>query len=348
MGDKSKASNHNSNLITIIMTGVALACLVISLVIHIDANYTLEKLSPDDLRKQLDKNPLATAYFYSSLFKEIAFALIIAVVIGLAIERAAKSKQLDEVRDYLDDIQSNVFDATLKKNVPDEIVDVVFQNIYTDNFLRKNSRITIRLLDFPDECEGGEDYILYEVEHNYEVHSLVDHKIDYDIHIYGPEPALTTLREFLPDIEVMINGQGLSGEVIRAGADSIPNSGFEERFRTVYPIPPKDALSVSTKHSIAKYIEDAELWVTMMPQIGMDVTVEINTKRELTWDIDSLFFGELVPNTTGLENAPFKQRRASFSTKQAILPYHGVNINWRPVKPLDKPICPDPEENRET
>lgn len=293
-------------------------------------------MSQDELVNYLSKHPLKTAYFYSSLLKEIAFALIIAIIIAIGIERSAKEQQVEEVKDAVEKIQEDVFKATLKRNIPGSIVDKVYSSIFQKQFVRENSRISIHLRDFPPECPDRDGHIIYEILHNYDIRNICGHAIDYPLRLYGPSPVRKELREYLPKMEIVVEAVSLTIKEIDEGTESIENQGFEERFQKTIPMAENSTISVTTKICFAKMAEDSEVWVSMVSTLGTEIAVQNSTQHALSWDIDQLFFGQLHPRNPDLREAPYHSKSGAFGTSDVMLPYHGFVLSWRPTEQVLK------------
>ena len=191
--------------------------------------------------------------------------------------------------------------------------------------------MTIKLKDFPRECSDGQDCLVYEVIHHYRVKNITDKKILHPVSLFGPAPRKSTLRQHLPKMTIMIENNELSDQVISEGTAAIDNNGFEERFKTEWEIEPGKAINVRTSVAFDKLSEDAEMWVSLLPHEAFDLTIEIESEKDLLWDLDCLFFGDLECTTPGLDTAPYSAKRGTFTTSDFILPYQGINFSWRTV-----------------
>ncbi len=324
------SSEAHFSKINWIATALALACLVGALFLHIEYDKSLDRLTADQLKTEFQKNPIFSWYFLSNLLKEIAFALIIAIFIGIGIERAAKYQQVAEVKGYLDQVRDNVFDAVLKKQFPETIVAKVHDTIFSTKTIRKSSNMTIKLKDFPADCSEGEGFLIYEVIHHYVIKNLTSNEVEHPLKLFGPAPRKPHLRKYLPKMSISVENVPLTSDEMHEGTNSIEDDGFEERFSKTLKIPPKKAITIRTSLALAKLAEDMEMWVSLLPQEGIDLTIEIDSKKKLHWDIDSYFFGKMSSTTPDLLKPPFCENRGTFTTKDVIFPYQGINFSWRP------------------
>ena len=109
---------------------------------------------------------------------------------------------------------------------------------------------------------------------------------------------------------------------------SVTGQGFGKRLSATIEVPAKGFVNVSTSFvSVRPLIESSEAWISLMTQIGLQLTIEVAPELDLVWDIDSLFFGDLNPTS---HDNPYYEKRATFSTNQVIFPYQGINLSWRP------------------
>lgn len=274
-----------------------------------------------------------SAHFYSSFLRELGFAGIVAVVVALTIERAAKDRQVSEVQDQLHKISESVFEAVLKRNLPATITDKVFDTVLNKEVIRKQSTIQFKFSELPDTApEGRENYLVLNVIHTYVIENVSKQTHRFPLRVFSPKPRDTRFAALLDLPTVTVDGTKLSEEEMQAGTREIDDLGFERRFLHPVVILAGQSIKISTTSCLLKERSDNEIFTSLVSTEKLDVEVEFNLSEQLSWHVDALHDAKaLEPTDKRAPKPPYSLPKLSFKPTGVILPYQGIVIWWRPI-----------------
>ena len=310
---------------------ISVALLAFSLGIDFQISTALLKAETAELAQDKATRPFfRNPSFFASLLRDLGLAGLVALLVGALIEKASRKRQEEDFNTHLQNVSQETFKAVIGHKIPESIVDKVLGTVLRKAIIRENSRLKLRLSDIPGRETG--DYILLNCTHQYILRNLSSETVKHTIKIFKPTPPVEGYDEFLLPMTVTIDGEPLEEDVIADGDDAIPNSGFEERFAHKINIKPNSSINVRSETWLLKEQSDTELWVSLIPSTGMEVDVEMALGTLPLWHVDALHSGSLDILTPNLPLPPFSERNCSYRLTDALLPYQGIHLWWRPLR----------------
>jgi len=88
------------------------------------------------------------------------------------------------------------------------------------------------------------------------------------------------------------------------------------------------AAPVDMNYKLIKEISDNEVWTSLYASTSIEVVVDMRLEKH-EWNVDTLHSGKLIA-LDAPQRGPYRARRIVFRSEQAILPYQGVLLWWRP------------------
>lgn len=312
---------------------LSFSVILIAISLGIDFHISTELLKSQTAEVAQDK---ATRPFFrnpsfgAALLRDLGLAGLVALLVGALIEKASRKRQEEDFNNHLQNVSKETFQAVIGHKMPAAIVDKVLGTVLRKSIIRENSRLKMRLSDIPNREDEG--YLLLNCTHQYTLRNLSSETVSHTINIFKPSPPVEGYDDFLKPMTVTIDGVPLDETTLSNGDKAIPNSGFEDRFAHKIHIKPKSSINVRSETWLLKELSDTELWVSLLPSTGMEVDIEMMLKNVPLWHVDALHSGALEITTPNLPEPPFSERNCSYKLSDALLPYQGIHLWWRPKK----------------
>ena len=267
------------------------------------------------------------------LTKEIGFAGLIALLLIIVVENASKKEQRKLYDEFVENVSDNVFRAILKRNVPKTIVDQTL-DILSSDLVRKNMRMNIVLHDLPDEhVEMSHAAVRMSVTIDYDIENISSKEIESDVRLILPQTRFKKLRDLVSVECVSIDSIPLEDLEVEEGSNKSQGSRTEKVCEWPFSVKAGHTININAKYQLIKEVSDNEVWTNLLPSTETHVTVDMRLK-DTEWDVDALHSGNLNPIQTS-KNGPFLEQEIMFRTNEAILPFQGFSLWWRPRDPND-------------
>lgn len=279
--------------------------------------------------------PLFTPRPYIEFLRELGFGCFIALVLIVFVERSAREEQAHSAEEQRATISENVFKAVFALHTPAPIVNAACDQIFKARVVRVHHKNDYHLRELEHESIGGDRDILQrflkvDITTDYMLRNVSDQEIEIPIRLGFPVPPLPNFSNLVKVRAISIGGQQLTPEQITEGdraADEPP-----ERIRYLWrrKVGPADIIHVVANYTLIKERSDNEVWQTLYPGLGMELTVNI--------DVEGLEFGVHPLH----EKTPRKLSGVGGETgihrwllDVPVLPHQGMVLWWRPTEKSD-------------
>ncbi|MCG8607362.1 hypothetical protein MJD09_20570 [bacterium] len=261
-------------------------------------------------------------------FKELGIAFLIALLIIFTIDQHTKRMQQSEVRDQLEGIKRNVFEAVFGIRAPKSIRDRTFDLILGQSFFRTKYRILyqLELKEFERTDGSSVKGILMHGHSSFTVENISNNRDTYTLNIEIQKPtirAIKGLEEHAHMPSVLIDGEERTA---RQPTDTDRTYFDQSDFRThLYDVPldPGQRAEISFSLSAIRGLDDQEIFLTFLPCDGMTLQLEVPPDLD-TFGAFSLHEKE-ANRVKSYEQTGFYE----WELRYPMLPYEGFLIWWR-------------------
>ncbi|HUY37257.1 MAG TPA: hypothetical protein VMV13_00430 [Candidatus Binataceae bacterium] len=309
---------------------VVLGVVALSTSTNIDQHIVIKfaSLPLDERMKRLAAPWYQNPEIWAGTLRDIGFASLIALTLGVFVDRASRIRQQRAVERALQAVTTNVLQASFKLKTPQSIVNLALSSIFSVPVIRKSHRLTFVLSDLDDIANNPEGkYLKLAISSDYELENVsgaaVDHLVRLNIPL-PPDPALRTLAKV---ISGTVGDEPLDAALIARGDNAIADTDYERRYIWTKHIVAGETLRVVTNYELVKEKSDNEIWTSFLPTQTLDVIADV--QLDLEWNIDSRHSGNLR-SLDGPQDGPRHRGRVTFRTQEPILPFQGVTFWWRP------------------
>jgi hypothetical protein len=276
---------------------------------------------------------------WQHFLKDLGVALVIASVVGLAIDWTSKRREAREHEIHRAEIEVDVFKAVFGFGVHKEVLQEFMQTVLVTPFMRTNLTLVYKFEAVPASftvkegvCVLAEtDLLRAKLTVSYQLHNMSDVERSVQVLHYFenvlqvPEVQSTFLQVSLrPEnerTETVLKGAALQKRLKREGIRCILDLGDQK-------ITPGVPLNVRYTYSTIRRRRDSELWVTTYASDGF--TIQAVVDRELA----NLEFcpdacHRFDPEPEGDSEVAGNVYR--WTIKAGVLPSQGVILYWRPT-----------------
>lgn len=270
-------------------------------------------------------------FFYSG-FKELGFALLIAVAISEGIERVARAHQNAEFQEQLRRTKENVLEAVYGEK------DIYFRHfrshVVERSFLRRGMKVSLRFLPHAARGKHGERIIRIHVDTRFEIENVTDVPVDYPLMLSIEKPWDSTFEDQIRAVHIEIDREKLNPATIhKADQKGEDTQDFVILSKDV-EIAARSARNFHVEVNIYKYEQDHFVWQSLIPADGLSYSVEYGPDFEL-------YSGEMIADdkvvvdesTQGLPGMLAKR------IPDPLFPGNGFVIWWR-KRPVAEPAVP--------
>ncbi len=276
-----------------------------------------------------------------SVFKELGFACLIALLISIGIEETSREEFNATVDQRIRSVQENVFRSTFGRNIPDSLVRVVEDQVLRADFTRKDysSVYSLKVTDLCtlDDGYGSFRVVLVDKELSYKVRNETNSPQDYEIRASIEIPPFEELKDLVEIQAVTVATKALTNEEIKAGDARAEDTKEAKCFsHTIEDIPAGDEVHVALRMRTIKMLDDVESWSAVIPSEDMTLTVHFPDEAN--------HFGIMPRHHSALVDGLQQGRQKSLQKKivGGVLPFQGITFWWRCSE--DAPCSPDPKD----
>jgi len=278
------------------------------------------------------KTPPDQSYWWAaatwvSFIKELGIAFFIALIISIAIERAARTEFDKTIKQRVTEIQENVFKSTFSRNIPKALIDEVENLVLRADFIRRDHRTTYRLSirsarAINPAIVNDFNVVFIDKTTFYVVKNVSGVRKDFSVKVGIEKPPIEELKNYVSIDQVRIRDQELTPEMIRGG-DMDLQDAFKNFEHTVRNIEPNQEVTVLTKCTVIKMLTDVEIWRSLLPSDGMHLTVQFPPGTG-AFGASSLHRAE-VSKLVSDDAAGYHE----WKLDQAVLPHQGIVFWWK-------------------
>ncbi len=202
---------------------------------------------------------------YVSLFHEIAFALVIALIISIGIEAFARAEHNKLVKRQMDNLKRDVLRESLgvvvSRNMFDEVKDLVLLSPFERYSHRSEYHFRIIKID-------EEDFMKCNVTTSYKMVNKTNVSQLFPISCYIEKPARKKLENHVKIDSIFIDGTRQSKDTLKDGNDNDKDTVTFKCFKHECPIPANDCLDVTISYTMIKELNDTEVWKVYIPEMA--------------------------------------------------------------------------------
>lgn len=269
----------------------------------------------------------------AEILKELAMALLVAVVLAFTIEGIAKRRHESQVDLERETLSRGIFEAIYKRHIPDVVFEEVERCVLNSKVIRERYQVTYTIAKMDNPPQGipcNNNYANVSLHSSYTLRNLTSAPIQQDIVLNVELPMEKKLIELVDVVSVVIDGDHISKTDLKK---NLKNTGSHLQFSTQREIPAASSIKVSVKAKLIKYGTDQEVWSSRIPSDGLELIVNTpggdyevcanaNHSQKLSLSID---------------DSNMKRWRLD----HGIFPYQSVSFWWHPTTGASG--CPYPQ-----
>lgn len=297
---------------------------ILSLSFLLIATYIEYGAHPDPTKEMF----LTASKTWIGIFKELSFALLIALIISVGIEESSRKELNEAVSNHVKEIQNNVFNSTFGRNIPKEILSEMEDLVLKADFVRSRHRATYNLSikNVKEWDPNLRDYkiIVAEATTSYFVRNVSGVTKSFVVKIELEKPPFDELKKYTSIDSVKIRGIELSSKEIEDGDAIAPDTEDFKKFEhTIENIAPGAEVEVVSKYKEIKMLNDVEIWRSLLPSDGMTLTLSL-PKEATKWSAHALHREEARLRSSSKESGVHE-----WAVESGVLPHQGIVFWWR-------------------
>lgn len=259
---------------------------------------------------------------YIELFRELGFGCLIALVLIVFVERSAREEQAHSVEKQRAAISENVFKGVFSLHTPLPIVEAVSSQIFKAKVIREHHKNDYHFTEIANP--SNQRFLQVDVTADYRLRNIADEEIRVPIRLGFPVPPLELFADRVKVHKISIDGRELTAEEIEAGDKSAEDPPNRIRYAWYHPVAGRAAIHVVANYTLIKERSDNEVWQTLYPGLGMELTANINVQG-LEFGVHALH-EKKVSKLSGVGNTGTHR----WVLNEAVLPHQGMILWWRP------------------
>ena len=236
------------------------------------------------------------------------------------------SQQLDKTKEFQNIIAKEVFAAVFSTRVPRQLVDAVVDQVLGTEIVRLNHRADYVIEELPAGAEEiGEGYVLLAVKTEYVISNVSNKSVKVPIRVGYPTPGPKAAKDYSRLRSISIGDRQLSDEEIAEGDTAAEDDVDKIRFVWWRDLDPGARLGVETVCELVKERSDNELWVSLFPSMGMELSLLVK--------VEGVQFGVRSCSRSELEQQMGSMKADEhnrFKLDGPVLPHQSIVIWWRP------------------
>jgi hypothetical protein len=205
--------------------------------------------------------------FWKSFPKELAFALIIAAVVAVTIERAARQKQRDEVNEQINQVKKNLFKAVYGETISNLYFEYFEKTVLKSSVFRSNLQLAVVM----NKVRENDELIKLNITTRWTINNTSDVPYNYGYVYFVDEgdPMISKINL------LSTGGNALTAEELEnVNANlSIKTTEPYRKFFKEYVIPARGKLDFISEIDVFKTKNDHMLWQTLHPSDGIVYSV---------------------------------------------------------------------------
>jgi hypothetical protein len=269
------------------------------------------------------------------LVLEIGIAFVVGGVVAFTIERYMRRRK--EVEDFVREqkIEKNIFLYLFRTALTSELVDEMYQMLFTRKFIRQNLEISIKLRRLNGEelkdCNDPSLLVLTQTV-TYNAKNMTDQVAKH--HVSPQEYTLVPHTKFLQpftrfsvtcgnDKQELVTKEDFKGRVTN------PKGGIWHYLDAPsVDVPEEQVVKVISEVQMVCRETDTKTWLTYYPaeRLTLSVEVEPDLQDTLEFAVDQSHRLSLKPHDSLTTDG---RKRYGWELGRPILPHQGIIIYWR-------------------
>ncbi|MCI0561103.1 MAG: hypothetical protein MN733_21670 [Nitrososphaera sp.] len=272
--------------------------------------------------------PIFTSKPYIELFRELGFGCLIALVLIVFVEKSAREEQAFSVEKQRAAISENVFKGVFSLRTPSEIVEAVSNQVFKAKVIREHHKNDYHFTEIPTDGQADADFLKrflkVDITADYMLRNISDEEISIPIRLGFPVPPLPRFSSFVKVHKISIGGQELTAVQIAEGDRSAEDPPARIRYAWCRKAAANATIHVVANYTLIKERSDNEVWQTLYPGRGMELTANINVQG-LEFGVHPLHEKNLI-KLSGVGDTGTHR----WVLDGPVLPHQGMIIWWRP------------------
>jgi hypothetical protein len=255
--------------------------------------------------------------------KELAFALLIAGVFGLTIERVQRTEFVKLVTEERDALKKDVFLYAYGHNIPEEIREEIRNTILRERFYRRDLSIEWEFSELPN---GGE-FLSLKKEYSYFVVNNSAEDGDWPfrfIQISASDKAVVTETEF-NILRIEHDGEISQWQSSELEEERPPDHPHMRRLSTMFRVRAQQTVHVYYMLTEKRKWADEDKYSARQPVVGK-TTVRVRVLSPLSLDVSVACKSQ--PLRAAPDSSP--PNKYSWHMEEGLLPHQGITIGWSP------------------
>ena len=266
----------------------------------------------------------------AQLSVEVGFAFLIALILGIVIERAARIAQQGSIDRAISAIAQDVLRETYAVTTPRQIVSLAISSVFEVPIIRREHKMVLTIKPI-DEIVDGETIRqkLLVVESDALLENTSGRAVTHEIRLQLPTRLEEPLRDMAKLTGGLIGTRYLDEAYIKEGDEGALDTVYERKYLWKCELRAGESVRVIFNYQVVKDDSDNEVWTSLLPSFGPEVVVDMQCP-DLEWGLDGLFSGAFreLDGKTGARRAG----RSRFIAPAPLLPYQGLVVWWRPAR----------------
>lgn len=253
------------------------------------------------------------------LCKEVGFALVVSVVLIFTIERFTRERHQAAADELMETINKNLFYAIYKRYIPEKVFEEIEKSVMESDVIRCKHELDYTIMTLESEPSG--DYVNCLAQTSYELHSVVDAKINHNVVVRLEVPVDRQWTTGCYIEEIKVDGKIYSREELEKPKFT---KRSDEHVILTLPIEigPKSVVRINTKSRIVKKTTDVELWCSRIPSDGLKLTVSTPTR---VFNVHAS-----ANHSQALEVVMDNEVTKKWDLPHGIFPYQSIMFWWKP------------------
>ncbi|MDB5935651.1 MAG: hypothetical protein JWQ01_2995 [Massilia sp.] len=258
---------------------------------------------------------------YPLLLKELAFAIIIAVILIYTIEKANRASHERAADALIGKINVDLFHAIYKRTIPPAVFAEVEKCLLRSRVYREDYRLIYTL----NKLDGVEGYLRCTAESNYIIKNITDASVEHTVKLLVEMPIEKDMTKYCSIESIEIDGRRLSQDEVKKNLEA--DTELQMNFSQKIEIPAGASVTVKTRALLVKRLVDEEIWRCVLPSSGIKLQV-VTPASDLRVSAVA-FHSEKFLRTYGEDNEGGTFH--SWELNYGIFPHQAIAFFWRPA-----------------
>jgi hypothetical protein len=258
---------------------------------------------------------------YPLLLKELAFAIVIAVILIYTIEKANRASHERAADALIGKINVDLFHAIYKRTIPPAVFAEVEKCLLRSRVYREDYKLIYTL----NKLDGIEGYLKCTAESNYTIKNITDAPVEHTVKLFVEMPIEKNMAKYCSIESIEIDGRRLSQVEIKKHLEL--DAELQMNFSQKIEIGAGASVLVKTKALLVKRLVDEEIWRCVLPSSGIKLQV-VTPASDLRVSAVA-FHSEKFLRTYGEDNE--EGTFHSWELNYGIFPHQAIAFFWRPA-----------------